>query len=86
MGRGQLTGQQISLAQLAEVLSRQLGRVVLDKTGLKGNYDFTLKWTPDRTNGPFGGGPGPGPMGQTCRPRPIPMDRPSSQPFRSSWG
>jgi uncharacterized protein (TIGR03435 family) len=34
---------QILVAQL----SRRLGRTVMDKTGLTGNYDFTLRWTPD---------------------------------------
>jgi uncharacterized protein (TIGR03435 family) len=28
-------------------LSRELGRVVIDKTGIAGRYDITLKWTPD---------------------------------------
>jgi uncharacterized protein (TIGR03435 family) len=32
---------------LALNLSNQLGRLVLDKTGFTGNYDFDLKWTPD---------------------------------------
>lgn len=63
MGRGQLTGQAIPLASLATMLSQQLGRTVVDKTGLKGNYDFTLQWTPDQSQpamlmGPEGGKPG----------------------------
>jgi len=48
-GPGQLTGQGLPTASLVDLLSRQLGRTVLDQTGLKGNYDFTLKWTPDRS-------------------------------------
>ena len=31
---------------LAEQLSFQLGRTVVNKTGLTGNYDFSLRWTP----------------------------------------
>jgi uncharacterized protein (TIGR03435 family) len=57
MGRGQLTGQAIPLASLAMMLSQQLGRTVLDKTGLKGKYDFTLQWTPDQTQGAMLMGP-----------------------------
>jgi uncharacterized protein (TIGR03435 family) len=36
------------VSRLAWFLSTQLDRSVLDKTGLDGNYDFTLEWTPDR--------------------------------------
>ena len=67
MGRGQLSGQQVPLQFLADSLSRQLGRTVLDKTGLKGLYDFNLQWTPDESQGrmfkgpPEGQGPGDGP-------------------------
>lgn len=42
------------LAQLAEVLSRPLGRPVLDKTGIKGRYFFQLEWALDP--GQTGGG------------------------------
>jgi uncharacterized protein (TIGR03435 family) len=47
MGQGELTGQALHVADLARQLSQQLGRTVVDKTGLTGVYDFTLKWTPD---------------------------------------
>jgi len=36
-----------SLALLAEVLADELGRPVLDRTGIAGRYHLTLKWTPD---------------------------------------
>src|SRR6266853_4522944 len=42
-----LVGQGIPMVSLAELVSEQLHRTVLDQTGLKGNYDFALQWTPD---------------------------------------
>jgi uncharacterized protein (TIGR03435 family) len=39
----------LPLSQLATLLSSMVQRVVIDKTGLTGNFDFELKWTPDRT-------------------------------------
>jgi len=53
-----LTAQGIPISNLVRLLSRQLGRKVIDKTGLTGIYDFTLKWTPDQ-NTPMFGGPAP---------------------------
>ena len=50
MRPGRLTGQGISMAELIMILSQQLGRIVLDQTGLRGNYDFTLQWTLDQTS------------------------------------
>jgi len=49
LGRGELTSQGVGIALLARTLSRQLGRPVLDKTGLPGYYEFTLHWTPDES-------------------------------------
>jgi uncharacterized protein (TIGR03435 family) len=50
-GTGRLKAGGITTEELAKmmtsVLSDELGRVVLDKTGLTGKYDLTLKWTPD---------------------------------------
>jgi uncharacterized protein (TIGR03435 family) len=66
MGRGMLDAQMANISALANMLGQQLGRPVLDKTGLKGSWDFKLEWTPDesqRSMG-FGGagheGPPPG--------------------------
>jgi uncharacterized protein (TIGR03435 family) len=60
-GRGQLEGRGASPDMLANVLGFQPeigGRMVVDKTGLKGTYDFLLKWTPDAglgtSSSPFG--------------------------------
>jgi bla regulator protein blaR1 len=47
MGRGQLDGHSLGMADFVRLLTQQLGRTVVDKTGLRGNYNFTLKWTPD---------------------------------------
>jgi uncharacterized protein (TIGR03435 family) len=59
-GRGQLNVTGANLGMFANVLSMQLGRIVLDKTGLKGNYEFTLKWTPDEGQGQMFRGAGDG--------------------------
>jgi uncharacterized protein (TIGR03435 family) len=69
-GKGQLSGNEVPISLLAEVLTRQTeigGRLVLDKTGLKGNYDWALKWTPDESapmfKGAGDGTQGPGSQG-----------------------
>ncbi len=49
IGRGELSGQSAPLSLLADTLSNQIGRTVVDRTGLTGLYDFTLKWTPDES-------------------------------------
>jgi bla regulator protein blaR1 len=54
---GPVTGQAINIEGLVRLLSQQLGRTILDETGLKGNYDFTLQWTPDERAGPMPGAP-----------------------------
>jgi len=58
MRRGDLTGNAVSLSLLANTLSRQLGRTVVDNTGLTGVYDFELKWTPDENEGQMFNAPG----------------------------
>ena len=59
-GRGHLESTGTGIPFLVHVLSSQLGRTVVDKTGLTGNYDYTLQWTPDDVGTPMGGDAGPG--------------------------
>ena len=56
-GRLEVSGR--PLAQIMSMLADLVGRPVIDKTGLTGMYDFTLKYTPEgRVLGPFGPVPG----------------------------
>lgn len=50
MLRGKIIGQGVSLDHLAQALSGdvELGRTVLNRTGLTGKYDFTLQWSDGR--------------------------------------
>ena len=60
VGPGSLAGGSVPLSQLANFLSQNLSRTVLDKTGLEGNYDFEVTYTPDQIPAPPPGGAPPG--------------------------
>jgi uncharacterized protein (TIGR03435 family) len=45
--RGELASHGVPVRVLTDELSQILGQTVVDKTGLKGDYAFTLRWTPD---------------------------------------
>jgi uncharacterized protein (TIGR03435 family) len=45
--RKQMTATGASMLPLTHFLQRQLGKSIVDRTGLAGNYDFKLNWTPD---------------------------------------
>ena len=45
----------MDVSNIVQTLANQLGRPVVDKTGLKGLYDVKLTWTPDpAVQGPGG--------------------------------
>jgi uncharacterized protein (TIGR03435 family) len=55
-GFGKLSGTFASMEYFAFALSLTLDRPVVDRTGLTGDYDFDLSWTPDlNPNFPEGG-------------------------------
>ncbi len=64
-GPGQILAQGMTMTQLASNLSSRVNRVVVDKTGLTGNFDLNLEWTPDQFQGagPLGALPGAPPRG-----------------------
>jgi uncharacterized protein (TIGR03435 family) len=45
-GRGEIDSVSMPLHSLPSMLARELDRPVVDKTGLTGNYDFILKFSP----------------------------------------
>jgi uncharacterized protein (TIGR03435 family) len=60
IGPGNMAVGGAPLPQVANSLGMFAGRIVLDRTGLTGNYDFELTWTPDNMPPrPPGAGDGP---------------------------
>ena len=45
-----VVASRFSLAQLLQVFGRQLDRVIVDETGLHGDFDFTMDLTPDESH------------------------------------
>jgi uncharacterized protein (TIGR03435 family) len=48
-GKSQISVTKIGLDQFAGMLSKQMGRIIQNKTGLSGEYDLALEWDPDQT-------------------------------------
>jgi uncharacterized protein (TIGR03435 family) len=44
-----IIGTRFSVAELGDLFGRQLGRVVVDRTGLAGDFDFTVDLAPDES-------------------------------------
>jgi uncharacterized protein (TIGR03435 family) len=65
---GELVATRITLAGLASLLSRNVGRMVLDRTGIGGTYNITLRATNEVQ--------GPDRLGRT----PVDPDAPSLAP------
>ena len=71
IGRGRLQGTAVPITNLVNFLTNQLGRPVMDKTGLTGLFDIKLEYAPgaEQAPGPFGPNPD--------APLPPPVDGPS---------
>jgi uncharacterized protein (TIGR03435 family) len=48
MGPASFAAGSTTLTELARLLSQRVNRVVVDKTGLTGRYDFNVEFTPDQ--------------------------------------
>jgi uncharacterized protein (TIGR03435 family) len=58
-GNARMTAKGVTMTKLAQtltqVLARELGRIVIDKTGIDGKYDVKLEWAPDSGSATPGG-------------------------------
>jgi uncharacterized protein (TIGR03435 family) len=59
IGPGNMAVGAGTMAQFANSLGMFAGRIVLDRTGLAGNWDIDLTWTPDNLPRPAGAGDPP---------------------------
>jgi uncharacterized protein (TIGR03435 family) len=57
MSRTEITAAGADMTNLLHVLQLQIGRPVIDRTGLQGHYNFVLKWTPDQDSASPDAGP-----------------------------
>jgi uncharacterized protein (TIGR03435 family) len=55
---GKLTATGVTMTRVAQtltqILARELGRIVIDKTGIQGKYDLALTWTPENNSAAIG--------------------------------
>jgi uncharacterized protein (TIGR03435 family) len=79
--RGKIVAERMTMAQLADTVSRQLRQPISDLTGLKGVYTFTLTYTPDTGDEKATGKAGPSiytarqeQLGLRLEARKIPVD------------
>jgi uncharacterized protein (TIGR03435 family) len=74
IGPGQLTGNGVSMGQLASNLGNFVDREVVNETGLTERYDIKLECAPEQRNMALMGGPPPGagPEGRDMPPPPDP--------------
>ena len=74
IGPGVMNGGGFPMSQFAQTLSQFVQRIVVDRTGLTGNYDLDLTYTPDPS---LQAGPGgPPPPGAPALP-PVDLNGPS---------
>jgi len=52
-GMHQMRAQSVPLSTIARVLTGQAGRIVVDRTGIAGSFDYQLEWVPDPANMPM---------------------------------
>jgi uncharacterized protein (TIGR03435 family) len=72
-GRGRNEGHAATMAMLTGLLSSAAGHPVVDRTGLAGNYDWLLEWSPDRAL-------------SNRTPRPLTQGQRSLLRSRRNWG
>jgi uncharacterized protein (TIGR03435 family) len=75
-----LTAKGVTMAQLADFLTREIGEFVVDGTGLTGKYNFEMRWARDDQNA--AGDPDPAPsiftalqekLGLKLQPQKVPV-------------
>ena len=63
-GDATLNATRTSMQQLASSLASRLGSTIIDRTGIEGQFDVSMQWTPDPSTEPFltkSGAPAPPP-------------------------